>query len=116
MGQLKSMNPSRPLWIVGGERIAGLVLCILCWPLMLLIALLIRVTSSGRVLLVDEYSDEHGDLVRTLRFRTTGSGSSAFRHIGRFLRKYAIDELPGLWSVASGEVALRDLMLFRRHR
>ena len=110
------MNSSRPVWIIGAERLAGLALCVLYWPVMLVIALLLRMTSSGTVLLLDQFANAQGDVVRTYRFRTTGGGSPTFHHIGRFLRKYAIDELPGIWSVARGEIAFRDLLLFRRSR
>jgi lipopolysaccharide/colanic/teichoic acid biosynthesis glycosyltransferase len=96
-----------------GERFVALVMLVFVWPTILLVALLIRATSDGPVLLTDRVICDDGSEAQSYRFRTTGQGTEAFRVIGRFLRHYRIDDWPALWSVVLGRiglwVVLRDL-------
>ena len=83
---------------------------------MLVAYFLIRVTTNGPVVLTDEFPASGGGMARSYRLRTTGRGSSAFHIIGRFLRKYAIDELPAFYSLARGDIGLRDVLRFFEYR
>ncbi len=102
---------------------------ILFAPLMLLIAALIRITSPGGALFVQERIGLHKQRFRMFKFRTMVSGAEArikeleslneavgpvfkLRHdprvtpLGRFLRRTSLDELPQLFNVLRGELSL----------
>jgi len=66
--------------------------------------------SVSPFIITDEFPASDGGIARSYRLRTTGRGSTAFRVIGRFLQKYAMDELPVFWSLARGDVGLRDVL------
>ena len=104
------MDTSRGFLLRLIERLIGVIVVLLFWPTMLMAYFLIRVTSNGPVVLTDEFPAGGGGMARSYRLRTTGRGSSAFLVIGRFLRKYAIDELPVFWSLARSDIGLRDVL------
>lgn len=107
----------------------ALVGLLLLAPLMLLIALLIRLTSPGPILFRQERCGLHGKPFVMLKFRTMVTNAEQLRHeleslnemqgpvfklsrdprvtpIGRMLRKYSLDELPQLINVLRGEMSL----------
>jgi hypothetical protein len=65
------------------------------------------------VLVTEELTRADGAVAHRLRFRTTGTGPSFFRTMGRFLRANSLKEWPGLWSVARGDISLSDLLRLR---
>lgn len=96
---------------------------------MLVAAIAIRLTSKGPVLFRQERSGLNGEPFVMLKFRTMVSDAeqrkdelAAFNEmdgpvfkiaddpritpLGRFLRKWSIDELPQLWNVLRGEMSL----------
>jgi sugar transferase (PEP-CTERM system associated) len=95
---------------------AGLVLAM---PLIGLVALAIRLTSSGPVLYHQRRVGQHGRVFVIHKFRSmrtdaehgTGpvwaskAGDSRVTPIGGFLRRTRIDELPQLWNVLKGDMS-----------
>jgi len=96
------------------ERLFAFVLLVSLLPMLLVTALLIHTTAGESAILCDEFPNNDGGISRRLRFRTTGPGTPFFRALGPLLRKYSIDEFPALWSVARGDIKLRELSNDRR--
>ena len=92
------------------ERLLALLLFVAVSPTLLWAAVLLRINSPDPILLTDEVLNQDGSVLRSYRFRTTGRGSDAFRLVGRILRRFSIDELPGLWAVVQGRVGLRQFL------
>jgi undecaprenyl phosphate N,N'-diacetylbacillosamine 1-phosphate transferase len=89
-------------------------------PLLIIIALLIKITSPGPVFFFQERLGRNGKVFRIIKFRTMvvnaeklGDGlrvkdDSDLRitKIGKFLRATSLDELPQLLNVVKGEMSL----------
>ncbi|MDR6864147.1 sugar transferase [Phycicoccus sp. 3266] len=95
--------------------VAGLVLLLL-WPVMVLLAVLIRATSPGPAFFRQERVGLHGELFRIHKFRTlrTGpagtmispTGDPRITRVGAVLRRTKLDELPQLLDVLAGTMSL----------
>lgn len=92
---------------------------LLASPLLLLIAVLIKLTSRGPVLYSQVRMGHEGRPFELMKFRTMVQGAEAegvpvwsrrgdprCTRIGRFLRWTSMDELPQLWQVLRGEMSL----------
>ena len=104
------------------KRVADLIgsslLLVLFAPLLFLIALLIRLDSSGPALFVQERVGRNGKLFKMFKFRSMHEGTpkyepsptmpsdSRITRIGRFLRRSSLDELPQLMNVLVGDMSL----------
>jgi lipopolysaccharide/colanic/teichoic acid biosynthesis glycosyltransferase len=98
---------------------------ILLAPLILIVALLIRVTSPGPAIFTQRRCGKHGEPFKMFKFRSMYSDAEQRRHeleeynqmsgpvfkldddpritpLGRWLRRYSIDELPQLFNVLGG--------------
>lgn len=88
-------------------------------PLFLTVAIIIKLDSRGPVFFAQERVSEGGGLFKIYKFRTmykdaekhTGpifvkKDDERCTNIGKFLRKYNIDELPQLLNVLKGEMSL----------
>jgi lipopolysaccharide/colanic/teichoic acid biosynthesis glycosyltransferase len=107
----------------------SILLLLLVLPLVALIALLIKATSPGPVLLRQMRAGRYGEPFPMMKFRTMYAGSHAaradllqysdagrhlfkLRHdpritpVGRLLRRFSLDELPQLVNVLRGEMSL----------
>jgi Undecaprenyl-phosphate glucose phosphotransferase len=95
------------------------ILLIALAPLMLLVALLIKLDSRGPVLFVQKRFGFNNDVIRVLKFRTmyadrgdqsggrpTVRGDPRVTRIGRIIRALSIDELPQLVNVLRGEMSI----------
>jgi exopolysaccharide biosynthesis polyprenyl glycosylphosphotransferase len=111
------------------DRTAGALALVLTLPLMLLVAVLIKVIEGGPVLFVQPRGGLNGRPFRMLKFRTMRVGAEVEREalaaanemdgpvfkiaedprvtrIGRVLRRTSIDELPQLVNVVAGHMSL----------
>ena len=88
-------------------------------PLMAVIALMVRCSSKGPVLYSQERVGLYGLPFRIYKFRTmidhaeangvpqvTADNDPRITPIGHWLRKYRLDELPQLWNILKGEMAI----------
>jgi exopolysaccharide biosynthesis polyprenyl glycosylphosphotransferase len=98
-------------------------------PLLAMIALVIKVESPGAVLYQAQRVGLKGRRFRCYKFRSMDAGADKLREglrasnerqgpffkmvddpritrVGRFLRRYSLDELPQLWNVVRGEMSL----------
>ncbi len=100
------------------DILVSLVLIILTAPLMLVIALLIKLTSPGQVLYRQERMGLDGSIFTMLKFRSmrvdaeqqTGAvwateNDPRRTRIGTFLRRVSLDELPQLFNVLKGNMS-----------
>ena len=100
------------------DILAALTGLILLWPLLLLIAVLIKLDSHGPVFYRGVRSGRCGTPFRIFKFRTmvpgaeslgggsTGKDDPRVTRIGRTLRRYKLDELPQLLNVLKGEMSI----------
>jgi exopolysaccharide biosynthesis polyprenyl glycosylphosphotransferase len=111
------------------EIIASLTALALLAPLLLCVALLIKLTSPGPILFKQDRVGLHGSHFRLLKFRSMGADADKLKaalcchneqsgpvfkmkmdprvtFIGRFIRRYSIDELPQLVNILRGDMAI----------
>ena len=90
---------------------------ILLSPFLFFISILIKISSDGSILFVQERVGKNGILFKMIKFRTmykdhndnntiSVKGDSRITKLGYFLRKYKIDELPELINVLYGDMSL----------
>jgi lipopolysaccharide/colanic/teichoic acid biosynthesis glycosyltransferase len=100
----------RALDLAGG--LAGLLLL---WPALLGIALAIKLDSAGPVFFRQTRIGEGGTPFRIWKFRTMREASgtpitigedSRITRVGRWLRRYRLDELPQFLNLIAGEMSL----------
>lgn len=118
---LRGMRPSR--WSRSGAKRLFDCVCVapalvLLAPVLLGIALAVRLTSSGPVLFLQKRMGWHGRAFTILKFRTMLHGTDKAHHavttacnqrftsIGPFLRRWKLDELPQLLNVLVGDMSL----------
>lgn len=108
--------------------ISGLALIILI-PLFLVVAILIKVESTGKVIFPQDRVGKDGEIFRMYKFRSMVANAEELKRklileneatgpmfkikndprittIGRFLRRTSIDELPQLFNVLKGDMSL----------
>lgn len=105
-----------------GKRILDIFLIALSLPvtvpLVILSAIVIRITMGGPAFFVQERIGLGGTEFRIYKLRTmamaasnepgraTSNGDLRVTPVGRFLRRYRIDELPQLWNVLKGDMSV----------
>ena len=98
------------------DRSMALIGLICLWPVLLVVAILIKVKMpGGPVLFTQHRIGKDGKLFTMYKFRSmtmshSGSsisvaGDSRITPLGAVLRKYKLDELPELWNVLIGDMS-----------
>ncbi len=91
---------------------------LMLWPVLLVIAVAIRMTSSGAAIFAQTRAGQHGEpftiyKFRTMRMDTEPYGASPqsgedprLTRVGQWLRETSLDELPQLFNVVKGHMSL----------
>lgn len=96
------------------ERALAAALLVALSPLILLIALLVRLTLGSPVLFRQTRPGLHGEPFTIVKFRTMTDARvdgvlvadhARITRLGHWLRATSLDELPTLWNVVRGEMA-----------
>jgi exopolysaccharide biosynthesis polyprenyl glycosylphosphotransferase len=122
--------PSASLLLKRSVDIAGAVFCLaLAAPVMAIVAVLIRLESAGPVIYAAERTGAKGRHFRCFKFRSMVANADHLKQdlrsqnqrqgptfkivddpritrVGRFIRRYSLDELPQLWNVLRGDMSL----------
>jgi lipopolysaccharide/colanic/teichoic acid biosynthesis glycosyltransferase len=101
------------------ESVAALVLLVVSSPLMLVLAVVTRLTSAGSAFYSQTRLGKHGKPYTIYKIRTmtqncerqsgacwSSANDSRVTPFGRWLRKTHLDELPQLWNVLRGDMSL----------
>lgn len=110
-----------------------LILLLFTWPLFLVLALLVKLSSKGPIFYAQKRLGQNGELFDSLKFRTMHqnaedmlqdllasdpaarneyeeyhklSNDPRVTHIGKFLRRYSLDEMPQFINVLKGDMNL----------
>jgi exopolysaccharide biosynthesis polyprenyl glycosylphosphotransferase len=120
---LKELFPEHmPAWEANLKRLLDITMSslalLLTFPLMLALAVLIRLDSRGPVLYTQERVGQYGRIFLLYKLRTMRTDAEAagpqwasqndprVTRLGRFLRKTRLDEIPQLWNVLTGDMSL----------
>lgn len=99
------------------DIIFSIVAGVLAFPLMLVISLIIKSESRGKVLYIQERVGKDGEEFNMLKFRTmvenaekeypvwADENDPRCTKVGKMLRKYRLDELPQLWNIFVGHMS-----------
>lgn len=100
-------------WIF--DRTTALIGLLFLWPVLLVVAILIKCQMPGPVLFVQQRVGRNGRLFRCHKFRSmtighNGSsvsvaGEARITPLGAKLRRFKLDELPELWDVLIGKMS-----------
>jgi exopolysaccharide biosynthesis polyprenyl glycosylphosphotransferase len=129
------------------DVVGAVVGIVVTLPITIVLAVAVRMTSPGPVFFRQERVGFGGRRFRILKFRTMTDGADAVKQslehlnqsgdprlfkipndpritpLGRWMRRWSLDELPQLWNVLVGEMSLvgprpffeRDLALYEAH-
>ena len=102
----------------GFDVIISLLAFIILWPVLLLIAIAIKVSCKGPAVFKQQRAGKNGDSFVFYKFRTMTTDADPFgpspksahdprlTKIGRILREYSLDELPQLFNILKGDMSV----------
>lgn len=101
------------------DQVLAVVALLILWPLLLVIAIIIKLDSKGPVIFKQKRVGNHKKHFNIYKFRTmrTDTPKDMPTHLlsdpdafltrsGRILRKTSLDELPQLFNIAKGDMAI----------
>jgi O-antigen biosynthesis protein WbqP len=100
------------------DFVVSLIVCTIFFPVLLIVAVAIKMTSKGPVLYWSDRVGINNRIFKMPKFRSMKTDTpavathlladpkSALTPIGNFLRKSSLDELPQLWSILVGDMSL----------
>ena len=101
------------------DRVLAAILIVLAAPLMVMVAIAVKLDSPGPVLFRQKRYGFNNEMTnvfkfRSLRHETADAGASRLvtknddrvTRVGRFIRKTSLDELPQLFNVLTGDLSL----------
>ena len=112
------------------DIIFSTVALIILFPFLLIVALLVKVSSPGKILYIHRRIGKDGKIIKVLKFRTMNSNQEPLEEVltkeqleeyktyykvnndprvtklGRILRKTSIDELPQLINIIKGDMSI----------
>lgn len=101
------------------DIILSLIVLIVFLPIWVVVAILIKVTSQGPILFLQDRPGQYKKIFKVYKFRTMKPGSEKMikgqevmkdddrvTSIGKFLRRTKIDEIPQVLNVLKGEMSL----------
>ncbi len=111
-----------PLWQKVVKRlfdfVVSLLLLVLFSPLLLLSAIMVKLSSPGPIFFRQQRVGLHGHQFNIIKFRSmyqdaerhgpmlSSENDSRITRWGRIMRKYRLDELPQFWNVLTGEMSI----------
>ncbi|MGQ9847169.1 MAG: sugar transferase [Bacteroidales bacterium] len=99
------------------DIVFSLLILLVLSPLFLIISLLIFITSKGPVIYLQKRVGKNGKIFNLIKFRTmyvnadkqgflTVGNDKRITFVGKFLRKYKLDELPQFLNVLLGQMSI----------
>lgn len=113
----RTSNSNPSAFHVTFDIICAAIALVLLLPLLITIAIAIKLQNDGPVLYSQPRVGRHFRLFRVLKFRTmiqgaekagllTAAADSRVTRVGKVLRKYKLDEFPQLFNVLRGDMQL----------
>ena len=119
---LEISNLRMPVWQANIKQLMDYILAAVCLilmsPIMLLLAILIRISGKGAIIFSQERIGKNGKPFTIFKFRSmqanaehyepllSSKSDSRITAIGKFMRKHRFDEIPNLVNVLKGEMSL----------
>lgn len=100
------------------DVVASTIALILCLPMFVVLAVLVKSSSSGPIFFLQERIGKNGKPFQIIKFRTmfvnseasgpqlSSSNDPRITKIGRFMRKTRLDEFPQFYNVLVGDMSL----------
>jgi exopolysaccharide biosynthesis polyprenyl glycosylphosphotransferase len=102
----------------GFDVVASLISLILLFPIYIVLAICVKVSSRGPIFYKQERIGLHGIPFKIIKFRTmcvdaensipllSCDNDPRVTRIGKFMRKYRLDELPQFWNILRGDMSI----------